>query len=289
MDCHINPTSSSTYQLVGVFAEKQGLAEFTAQLFPHEAYCRWRGRNTTTTTSAVSSGTYSNNTSGAAAQQPQDVYTMMQNARSTLWSSGSGCTLMDMTDESGNDLYRDIRPRRNGDVGYGLYYDSLCTKVAAMSYGDYLEIYYTYFSDAGGGSSSNQQQYQAAIAQRTKYETAISNWNQYMSEYKVCQPCRAYSKTASSTPTSSSTTSSSSSKLGNGSAQPHGFNCYDDMGYTNVNQVCVFCVRLCTSIPHCNYSFSLSVCVCVCVCVFASLYWAICVQSAFWPLSVSNR
>ena len=72
-----------------------------------------------------------------------------------------------------------------------------------------------------------------------------------MQSYKICQPCRAYSRTKSSDKEDEDDNSgdgndaNSNDELqdGEGEAEQWGYNCYDDAGYTNCNQVS--CDRYC--------------------------------------------
>jgi hypothetical protein len=69
------------------------------------------------------------------------------------------------------------------------------------------------------------------------YATAIETWNEYMSQFKICQPCKAYNL-QSDKQDQNKHKRRGRRKLeneGDGSATAR-YNCYDEAGYTNVNQ-----------------------------------------------------
>ena len=77
------------------------------------------------------------------------------------------------------------------------------------------------------------------MAAAAKYTAAIATWNDKMSAFKVCQPCRAYNLFAEDG--SSGSNSNDRRALGGDDNDGDGearerFNCYDDAGYTNVDQ-----------------------------------------------------
>ena len=79
-----------------------------------------------------------------------------------------------------------------------------------------------------------------------EYTAAIATWNEYMSVFKICQPCKAYNllwnqekqkddKHARRKDRLLGNNNNNNNNDGDGEAQAR-YNCYDDAGYTNVNQ-----------------------------------------------------
>lgn len=154
LDCH---EASTQLELVGVFKETDGLYDFTEQLFKHQGYCVWGGDK--------QNYDYDNKESSD--------YKFMHNM-SEKWVQE--CTqLKYATDAQGNSLYYDTKPLPGGDLTYGVYIDADCTVESKLSYSDVLEKYYQ-------GSNSLPSM------------NAIDRWNDLLSDYKVCQPCRAYNR-----------------------------------------------------------------------------------------------
>lgn len=80
------------------------------------------------------------------------------------------------------------------------------------------------------------------------WQSALDQWNEYMNIYKICQPCRAYSLNVDLDGDSHSGSRSQDENEnrmrflgedndGEGEEEKSGYNCYDDAGYTNCNQV----------------------------------------------------
>ena len=67
------------------------------------------------------------------------------------------------------------------------------------------------------------------------YDEAIATWNEKMSSFKVCQPCKAYNLMAEEQDNDHHNKGRWLEEDGDGEEQDF-FNCYDDAGYTNVNQ-----------------------------------------------------
>ena len=72
------------------------------------------------------------------------------------------------------------------------------------------------------------------------YQEAIVNWNKKMSTFKVCQPCRAYNLFAEQNNNNGNSNDhrrflDGDDNDGEGD-ETERYNCYDDAGYTNVNQ-----------------------------------------------------
>merc|ERR1712154_553764 len=65
------------------------------------------------------------------------------------------------------------------------------------------------------------------------YEYNQKNLNEYLNEYKVCQPCRAFRKYVNY---QNEDDDGSGVDEGGGYEEQWGFNCYDVAGYRNCNQ-----------------------------------------------------
>lgn len=69
------------------------------------------------------------------------------------------------------------------------------------------------------------------------YASAIETWNEYMSQFKICQPCKAYNL-QSNKQDQNKHKRRGRRKLGNegDGSETARYNCNDEAGYTNVNQ-----------------------------------------------------
>lgn len=187
------------FRLVGVFVETEGMYDWAEQLFKHEGYCVWND---------------------------DDKYDLMQNH---LGDWPSYCIQLTYPDSNGNTLYWHTLPQAEGNVTMGIFTDSSCTQVSeTTTFYDYVEIYYyNYYGSSDYGAE------QAAY-----WEYGITMWNEYMNEYKVCQPCRAYSRYKNTdNDNSGDRLLENNDNDGEGDEEQWGYNCYDDAGYTNCNQV----------------------------------------------------
>jgi hypothetical protein len=212
MDCH---EPNTHFKLVGVFKESDGLVDWAEQLFKHEGYCIW----------------------------DEDQYEVMQTQREQ-WPTE--CVKLYYTDSSGNTLYHHLQPEREGNITLGIYTDAACTQVSqTTTFFDYIVIWYTNYY------YGTQAQAEKAISY---WNETITSWNEYMTPYKICQPCRAYDIREDDDSGSGSHSGSGSGDRdlrrhlgggnnnnnnndGEGEAEQWGFDCYDDAGYTNCNQV----------------------------------------------------
>lgn len=202
MDCH---ESGSHFKLVGVFKETEGMYDFTEQLFKHEGICIWND---------------------------DDVYETME-----TWMENwpTQCTSLSMPDYDGNTLYIAVQPLAEGNMTLGIYRDESCTYISQeMTLTSYIvRLYqnsysYYYSSDMG---------YEVAA----QYEQAIQDWNDNMQQFKICQPCKAYNLLWDKSDDDRSSNDHRARLLGGEDNDGDGeeqerYNCYDDAGYTNVNQ-----------------------------------------------------
>jgi hypothetical protein len=244
MDCHARRTS---WQLIGVYKENDGLDDWTEQLFKHHGYCHW-GQDVLDQNGNGNNKDHSRDGNGAA--EDNDVlvssdYEFMQNVRET-WSEGSSsCRQLHVADANGNLLYAAVQPLKRGDMTMGLYTDSAClepkstTGKNAVRYGDYL-------AQANAGVYDDDTAYTAVVSE---WQSSVDRWNDLLSDYKVCQPCRAFSMTKSSNSGNNNNKNNNNNNNnygnneGEGSQEQWGFNCYDDAGYRNCNQCYKFATK----------------------------------------------
>jgi len=104
------------------------------------------------------------------------------------------------------------KPVQGGDLELAVYSDSYCKKERSS---------YSASSYVTSGSDY-------------KLSGAFSKWNSMMEAYKVCQPCRAYSKYSNYQDEWERRLYEEND--GQGAEENNGFNCYDDAGYRNCNQ-----------------------------------------------------
>ena len=105
-----------------------------------------------------------------------------------------------------------------------IYTDNTCTMLSEeMNLEAYILNLYNYYGYNNQGQKVAEQ-----------YAEAIETWNEKMSVYKICQPCRAYSLYYDQIKNSHDHRRFLEND-GEGEEQER-FNCYDDAGYTNVNQ-----------------------------------------------------
>jgi hypothetical protein len=151
----------------------------------------------------------------------EDEYELMQDDRET-WPYG--CTATDYSDEAtGNALYYDLKPEKYGDVSIGLYTDTSCI------------VEYT------------GQYTPETVVSNLPAQEDLEAWNDAFDVFKICQPCKAY-------PFQNILSMSNDNQNDNRDEdqdenrnrkrnrkldqdQSDDLSCYDDAGYTNVNQV----------------------------------------------------
>lgn len=212
MDCH---EPHSHFKLIGVYKETDGLEDWAEQLFKHHGYCQW----------------------------DEDTYSFMQNYRER-WPTT--CTQLYRSDSEGNTLYMGLKPLPEGNITIGVYYNDQCTQQSTLSWSDYIMLYYNYYYY--GNSAAG-----AKVA--ATWESAIQTYNEGMDVYKICQPCRAYNLNKNGDGDSEGSHDRDEGRDlrllggdendGEGEEEPWGYNCYDDAGYTNCNQVglsSLFCI-----------------------------------------------
>jgi hypothetical protein len=226
MDCHAKRTH---FQLVGVFKETDGLVDWAEQLIKHEGYCVWNDV-------VEDNGDEAGKGGGSHSGDNKNSNFEFMYKRQEKWAQG--CSAMYLTDNYGNKLYRALRPLAGGNITDGLYLDEDCTQKASMSFMTYIIKFYTtyyYYQELGE---------EVAL----QWEQNVERWNELMQDFKICQPCRAYSKS----PNYSDNDNHRSFRFlgenngeynGQGDDEKWGYNCYDNAGYQNCDQCYKFEVK----------------------------------------------
>jgi hypothetical protein len=155
---------------------------------------------------------------GVCVWNDSDLYSFMSTARQNYWPTGCISTGIQIknsySSDYGNYLYLDLKPTWNGNMTYGLYTDSICKTEYDLPDKNIDTITRT---------------------MGLLYGSGLKKWNDGLEAFKVCQPCKAYNlkNTYASSNYYGSYSDSSDPNQGY-------FQCYDDAGYTNVNQCMKF-------------------------------------------------
>ena len=182
------------------------------QLFKHEGMCVWT----------------------------EEEYAFMKGARKA-WPRG--CSDAGAYASGGESLYYDIRPLRNGRIAVGLYTDPECvTEYPADS--SYIEaIVGNIFVDNRSSGGSNDENYDFS---GDSYAEAMDRWDSAFDVWHTCHPCVAHDleNTGGDKYLDGDDDYNNRDRRrgrrglgGEYNAQGDVFECYDDAGYTNVNQV----------------------------------------------------
>lgn len=213
MDCHEEDT---TFSLLGFFKHRN-YDDWMEQLFKHEGKCVWT----------------------------DEQYAFMKNARK-VWPQG--CVDSGSTTEGGDALYYDIKPMSEGRIGVALYLDSQCL-VEYSSDTDTVEAFLGNFFANGGGShdSGDGGNYDFS---GDSLSDSMDRWNDGFDVWQTCHPCVAYDiENTDGTKYTYDDYYYYNGQYyyyggnrerdlgGEYSAQGEVFECYDEAGYTNVNQV----------------------------------------------------
>lgn len=207
MDCH--ESKSSTWKLLGVYKEAFYASEWFEQLFKHAGYCLW----------------------------DYNDYSFMHTYYAS-WPEGckSTKTMTAPDDYGGKTLYFDLRPTLGGYMSYGLYTDNICR---------------TEFVDTTEEQTYTTQLQQVLSQYGYLSGSQLEAWNMHMNVYKFCQPCRASNLYYN--PNNNNNKNNQHRRRNNNQEEtgrtledndydPNDgyFACYDDAGYTNVNQCMKF-------------------------------------------------
>ena len=228
LNCHEPGTHM---KLVGVFKETEGMYDWTEQLFKHEGVCIWNDEDR-----YDEMETWMESWPQGCAQlsypgRSEIAIALSRIAWNSLALGGPSA------DYDGNALYLAIQPLPQGNMTLGIYSDKSCTILSRqMTLTKYIVRLYQ-----NSNYYSSEKGYEVA----SMYEQAIQNWNDSMEFFKVCQPCKAYNLNGGDDESASSHGSNDhrGRKLrflgedndGDGEEQER-FNCFDEAGYTNVNQ-----------------------------------------------------
>jgi hypothetical protein len=184
------------------------------QLFKHEGSCVWT----------------------------DEEYAFMSSARKA-WPEG--CTASSVTASNGKYIYYDIKPTSAGRITFGLYADTRCmeeyrgSKSLETVLGDIL-------LQGGSGDSHDNSDYDFS---GYTFSQSLAAWESAFDTWKTCHPCVAYD--LNNVGYNADDDASRGSAYGtytygydddynyNNYAVDNGkdFDCYDQAGYTNVNQV----------------------------------------------------
>lgn len=233
MDCHL---SSTSFSLLGFFKHRQ-TDDFMEQLFKHQGVCTWGNG---------------------------EQYAFMKNARKQ-WPSG--CTVAGETSQGGT-LYYDMKPVAGGEITMAMYMDDECLTEYRISTSAVEGIIGNIFTSGGGGSGDGDYDFSG-----DSLSQSLSRWNSAFDEWSICHSCVAHdlSNTDGSTyygmcyddayqaddvytddknsyyEAYNSYYGGNNRALGGGGGEscPRGnkFECYDDAGYTSVNQCMKFSAK----------------------------------------------
>jgi hypothetical protein len=203
MDCHEDDTH---FSLLGFFKHRS-YDDWLEQLFKHEGMCVWS----------------------------DEEYSFMKDARDA-WPRG--CTATGSTTEDGDAIYYDLKPMPHGRIAVGLYLDTQCIVDYSSETEVVEEVLGNYFADNGSGDNNGDDQYSSSS---DTLQQSLNRWNSAFDVWRTCHPCVAHDlrNTGGNMYTSNYYYDDYyGRKLGGEySAEGDVFECYDDAGYTNVNQV----------------------------------------------------
>lgn len=217
MDCHEEDTH---FSLLGFFKHRS-YDDWMGQLFKHEGMCVWS----------------------------DDEYSFMKKAREA-WPRG--CTASGSTTPGGETLYYDIKPMPYGRIAVGLYLDAQCIVDYSSDTSVVEEVVGNFFvNNRGSHDSGDGGDYSGeSLAE------SMERWNSAFDVWHICHPCVAHDLTNRDGSKYLADDDDNyyykyygnnyygnRRKLGGeSSANGETFECYDDAGYTNVNQVrCLDC------------------------------------------------
>jgi len=215
MDCHLEDTN---FSVLGFFKHRN-YDDWMEQLFKHEGMCVWT----------------------------EEEYAFMKNARKA-WPSG--CEDSGKTTDEDENLYYNIKPVRNGRIEVGLYTDTQCLEDYSVTTDELEDIIGNMFND-GGGSGSQDENYDFSS---DSFSDSMDRWHSAFDVWHTCHPCVAYdienldgSKYVQQDDYYNNyyyNNRKRKRKLGGEySAEGDVFECYDDAGYTNVNQCMKFSAK----------------------------------------------
>jgi len=217
MDCHLENTH---FSILGFFKHKNW-DDWMEQLFKHEGICVWS----------------------------DEEYAFMQQTRG-VWPHG--CIDTGKTNDNGDELYYNVRPSQNGRMAVGLYTDVYCKEDYPADTYEIETLVGNIFQGGSGGSgdySNYDWSYEDLEESQARWDSAFDAWH-------ICHPCVAHDlENTGGDKYSCNDDDGGGRRLGGeGCETGEAFSCYDDAGYTNVNQVrVVFCVWRCGGWWWCFY------------------------------------
>jgi len=214
MDCHLEDTN---FSVLGFFKHKN-YDDWMEQLFKHEGMCVWS----------------------------EEEYAFMKNARKA-WPQG--CVDTGSTNAEGDNLYYNIKPSTYGRINLALYTDTQCLEEYPVSTDAMEDIIGNLFAGGGSGSGDNGD-YDFS---EDSLADSMERWHSAFDVWHTCHPCVAYD--IENTDGTKYTDDDDDYNYYNGyynnrrklggeySAEGDVFECYDDAGYTNVNQCMKFSAK----------------------------------------------
>ena len=212
MDCHLDNTD---FSLLGFFKHRS-LDDWMEQLFKHEGMCVWT----------------------------EEEYAFMKAARNT-WPQG--CMVSGSTTPEGDYIYYDVKPTTEGRITIGLYTDTECVEPYSSDLTDVENLLGNFLANGeASGSNDNGNQYDFS---GETLEESMDRWNDAFDVWSYCHPCVAHdleNLDGSKYLYNDDYYYYDNYQYGNrrerklgGEYEAEGdvFECYDDAGYTNVNQV----------------------------------------------------
>ena len=216
MDCHLDNTN---WHLLGVFKHNNYM-EWFGQLFKHEGVCIWS----------------------------EEQYAFMKTAKKgwpkACTDTGHRVAVAHNENSSGTltSVYYDVKPLQGGRMGLALYTDDECLEEHSTSTYHMESIIGNIFANAASHHSNDYQDDDAY--ENLSLKNALSKWDEAFKVWNTCHPCKAHDLENYDGTKYMSSDDYYGRKLqggGGGESDPTGekFECHDDAGYTNVNQVCV--------------------------------------------------
>jgi len=216
MDCHLPDTH---WTLLG-FYKHRSYDDWMEQLFKHEGMCVWS----------------------------EDQYSFMKSARK-VWPQG--CMQSAITTSDGDPVYYHVKPSSGGGITLGVYTDTRCIEeYQSTGRNDPVSVetilsYHLKNNDASGSGDAIE----------VDATTFLGYWEQAFDTWKQCQPCVAYD--LNNVGYNADDDASRGSAYGTyrygydddytwnyyGQNKGDDFDCYDDAGYTNVNQCMKFMAK----------------------------------------------
>jgi len=196
---------STHFSLLGFF-KHESYDDWMEQLFKHEGVCVW------------------------GMQQ----YSFMNQARQS-WPQS--CTDSGSVDIYGNAVYYDLKPIQKGGMSAGLYTDTACTiEYKSTGSSDSITVdnlLGNFLIDGGDGGSNDSNDGGDYDFSGLSFSQAMGLWEYGFEHFKICQPCAAYNLQN----VGGSAYDDDANQGGDN------FDCYDQAGYTNVNQCMKFMAK----------------------------------------------